>query len=117
MSTPKPWLLATPALSSSSDSVGRSDIVAVCSRGLEKTPSAIRDALDPAQRERFESEYRAALARAADTLDLEPVLTLVQRTWWVRAVMCLNPEMLDGVASDVNRVAAGDESVLADEDR
>jgi len=45
------------------------------------------------------------------------VLTLVQRTWWVRAVMCLNPEMLDGVAIDVNRVAAGDESVLADEGR
>ncbi|MGH3720790.1 MAG: DUF6247 family protein [Pseudonocardiaceae bacterium] len=66
-------------------------------------------------RKRFESEYRAALARAADTLDLEPVLTLVQRTWWVRAVMYLNPEMLDGVASDVNRVAAGDESVFADE--
>jgi Family of unknown function (DUF6247) len=69
------------------------------------------------QRERFESEYRAALARAADTLDLEPVLTLVQRTWWVRAVMCLNPEMLDGVAADVNRVAAGDESTLANEGR
>ena len=73
--------------------------------------------MDPAQRERFESEYRAALARAAETLDLEPVLTLVQRTWWVRAVMCLNPEMLDGVAVDVNRVAVGDDSVLADEGR
>jgi hypothetical protein len=35
----------------------------------------------------------------------------------VRAVICLNPEMLDGVAADVNRVAAGDESVLADEGR
>ncbi|MGH3823370.1 MAG: DUF6247 family protein [Pseudonocardiaceae bacterium] len=103
MSTPKP------------SPVGHSDVVAVCARGLEKTPAAIRDALDPAQREQFESEYRAALARAADTLDLEPVLTLVQRTWWVRAVMCLNPEMLDGVASDVRRVNAGDESVLADE--
>ncbi|MGH3801355.1 MAG: DUF6247 family protein [Pseudonocardiaceae bacterium] len=84
-------------------------------RGVEKTPAAIRDALDPAQRERFESEYRAALARAADTLDLEPVLTLVQRTWWVRAVICLNPEMLDGMASDIARLAAGDESVLADD--
>lgn len=85
-------------------------------RGPEKTPAAIRDALDPAQRERFEAEYRSALSRAAETLDLEPVLTLVQRTWWVRAVMNLNPEMLDGVADDINRVVAGDESVLADED-
>lgn len=93
------------------------DVVTVCVRGLEKTPAAIRDALDPAQREQFELEYRAALVRAADTLDLEPVLTLVQRTWWVRAVMCLNPEMLDGVVSDINRVAAGDESVFADEGR
>jgi Family of unknown function (DUF6247) len=106
MTTPQP-----------SGSVGVSGVVAVCARGLEKTPAAIRDALDPVQRERFESEYRAALTRAAATLDLEPVLTLVQRTWWVRAVMCLNPEMLDGVAADVNRVAAGDESVLADEGR
>ena len=56
-----------------------------CARGLEKTPVAIRDAMDPAQRECFEAEYRAALTRAAETLDLEPVLTLVQRTWWVRA--------------------------------
>ncbi|MGH3779061.1 MAG: DUF6247 family protein [Pseudonocardiaceae bacterium] len=93
------------------------DVVTVCVRGLEKTPMAIRDALDPAQREQFELEYRAALARAADTFDLEPVLTLVQRTWWVRAVICLNPEMLDGVASDISRVAAGDESVFADEGR
>ncbi|MBV9160701.1 MAG: hypothetical protein JO309_02065 [Pseudonocardiales bacterium] len=108
MSTPDP---------SPSASVGVSDVVAACAGGLEKTPAAIRDALDSAQRERFESEYRAALARAADTLDLEPVLTLAQRTWWVRAVMCLNPELLDGVASDVNRLAAGDESVLADEGR
>lgn len=81
-------------------------------RGVEKTPAAIRDALDATQREQFESEYRAALARAADTLDLEPVLTLVQRTWWVRAVLCRNPEILAGVASDMNRVSAGDESVF-----
>ncbi len=109
MSAPEPSPDRMPKLPSSSG-----DVVAVYKRGVEKTPAAIRDALDPAQRERFESEYRAALARAADTLDLEPVLTLVQQTWWVRAVMCLNPEMLDGVASDVNRVAAGDESVFAD---
>jgi hypothetical protein len=110
MPTPEP----SPATSGS----GRgSDVVAAYVRGVEKTPAAIRDALDPAQRERFESEYRAALACAADTLDLEPVLTLVQRTWWVRAVMCLNPEILDGVASDLNRVVAGDESVFADEVR
>lgn len=95
---------------------GQGDVVAVYARGVEKTPAAIRDALDPAQREQFESEYRAALVRAADTFDLEPVMTLVQRTWWVRAVMCLNPEMLDGVASDMNRVAAGDESIFFDED-
>jgi hypothetical protein len=80
-------------------------------------PSGDPGCVGPSSAERFEAEYRTALARAADTLDLEPVLTLVQRTWWVRAVMCLNPEILDGVASDVNRVVAGDESVLVDEGR
>jgi hypothetical protein len=84
-------------------------------RGVEKTPAAIRDALDPIQRAQFEVEYRAALAWAADTLDLEPVLALVQRTWWVRAVMQLNPEMLNGVAADIARVAAGDKSILVDD--
>ncbi|MGH3971989.1 MAG: DUF6247 family protein [Pseudonocardiaceae bacterium] len=106
MSTPEP---SPDAMSASSSPV------TVYVRGVDKTPAAIRDALDPAQRVQFEAEYRAALALAADTLDLEPVLTLVQRTWWVRAVMCLNPEMLDGVADDLKRVKAGDESVFADE--
>jgi len=95
---------------------GQRDVVTLYARGVKKTPAAIRDALDPAQRDEFESEYRAALTRAADTLDLEPVLTLVQRTWWVRAVMCRNPEILEGVDSDMNRVAAGDESIFFDED-
>lgn len=118
MNAPKPSSVRIPALSSPYGSVGvgdARDVVTNYLRGPEKTPAAIRDALDPAQREQFEAEYRVALARAAETLDLEPVLTLVQRTWWVRAVMNLNPEMLDGVAADVNRVAAGDESILADE--
>ena len=117
MTTPQPSPATMPALPSPSDSVGESGIVAVCARGVAKTPAAIRDALDPAQRSRFEAEYRAALVRAADTLDLEPVLTLVQRTWWVRAVMCLNPEMLHGVAADVHRVTAGDNAARTDEDR
>jgi hypothetical protein len=109
MSTSQPSPVVMPPLPSSDG-----DVVTVRARGLEKTPAAIRDALDPAQRAQFESEYRAALARAADTLDLEPVLTLVQRTWWVRAVVCLNPEILDGMASDIDRLAAGGKSVLAD---
>ncbi len=108
MSTPEPSPVTMPASPSS---------VAVYARRVEKTPAAIRDALDPGQRGQFEAEYRAALARAADTLDLEPVLTLVQHTWWVRAVMYLNPEILDGVADDLKRVNAGDDSVFADEGR
>jgi hypothetical protein len=114
MTTRQPSPATMPASAASSDS-GR--VVAVCARGVEKTPAAIRDALDPAQRSRFEAEYRAALVRAAETLDLEPVLTLVQRTWWVRAVMCLNPEMLDGVVAEVERVAASDEAARTGEDR
>ena len=86
MTTHRPSPVTMAASAASSDSAG-SGVVAVCARGVEKTPAAIRDALDSAQRSRFEAEYRAALVRAAETLDLEPVLTLVQRTWWVRAVM------------------------------
>src|SRR5437868_733219 len=86
MATHRPSPVTMAASAASSDSAG-SGVVAVCARGVEKTPAAIRDALDSAQRSRFEAEYRAALVRAAETLDLEPVLTLVQRTWWVRAVM------------------------------
>ncbi|MCA1672162.1 MAG: DUF6247 family protein [Actinobacteria bacterium] len=85
-------------------------------RGPEKTPAAIRDALGPAERKQFETEYRAALARAAQTLDLEPVLTLVQRTWWVRAVMNLHPHLLEGVRADVECLASGDESIIADKE-
>ena len=116
MTTHQPSPAMMPASDASSDSVG-SGVVAVCPRGVQKTPAAIRDALDPAQRSRFEAEYRAALVRAAETLDLEPVLTLVQRTWWVRAVMCLNPEMLKGVTAEVQRVAASDEAAPTGEDR
>jgi hypothetical protein len=120
MTTSKPSPATMPSSSSPACSLGVNDVpdvVTVRVQGLAKTPAAIRDALDPAQRQRFEAEYRAALARAADTLDLEPVVTLVQRTWWVRAVIGLNPEMLDGVAADMERVAAGDQSIFADEGR
>lgn len=120
MTTPESSPATMPKSSAPTRSAGVNDVrdvVAVRVRGLAKTPAAIRDALPPARRQQFESEYRAALARAADTLDLEPVLTLVQRTWWVRAVIGLNPEMLDGVTADVERIAAGDQSILADEDR
>ena len=115
MTTHQPSPATMPASAASSDS--GSGVVTVCARGVEKTPAAIKDALDPAQRSRFEAEYRAALVRAAETLDLEPVRTLVQRTWWVRAVMCLNPEMLDGVAAEVERVTASDEAARTGEDR
>jgi hypothetical protein len=116
MTTHQPSPATMPASAVSNEPAG-SGVVAVCARGVEKPPAALRDALDPAQRSRFEAEYRAALVRAAETLDLEPVLTLVQRTWWVRAVMRLNPEMLDGVAAEVERVAASNEAARTGEDR
>ncbi len=116
MSSPQSSPARMP-VSPSRFSDGVSDVVATYARGVAKTPAAVRDALDSVQRKQFEAEYRAALLRAADTLDLEPVLTLVQRTWWVRAVICLNPEILDGVADDAKRVAAGDESVFPDGSR
>lgn len=35
----------------------------------------------------------------------------------MRAVMCLNAEMLNAVAADVRCITAGEESVLTSEDR
>lgn len=111
MSSSQPSPSSTPPLPYSGNGV------TMCVQELEKTPAAIRDALDPAQREQFEAEYQAALARAAGTFDLEPVLTLVRCTWWVRAMICLNPEMIDGVATDIDRAAEGHGSVFAGEGR
>jgi hypothetical protein len=41
MTTPQPEPATIPALQSHSDSVGESSFVAVCARGVEKTPAAI----------------------------------------------------------------------------
>jgi len=42
------------------------------------TPAAIRDALVPEERESFEQAYRAALAEAAESLDLTAVLDVLR---------------------------------------
>jgi hypothetical protein len=81
-------------------------------RRVDKTPSAVRDALDPELRAEFEAEFRAAMTTAVGTFDLGPVRELVER-WWPEALIAHNPHLLDGVAEDVRRVKAGDPTVFA----
>ncbi|WP_407922147.1 DUF6247 family protein [Carbonactinospora thermoautotrophica] len=40
---------------------------------VDKTPAAVREALDPDWRAEFEAEWRAALEQAKETFDLDPV--------------------------------------------
>jgi hypothetical protein len=78
---------------------------------IEKNGPAIRDALDPADRDAFVAELRTALAEADDTLNLGPVADVVDR-WWGRALLTANPEIEAGAAADRRRIEAGDPTVL-----
>ena len=78
---------------------------------VEKNGPAIRDALDPADRDAFVAELRTALAEADDGLDLGPVAEVVDR-WWGRALLAANPEIEAGAVADRRRVEAGDPTVF-----
>jgi hypothetical protein len=79
---------------------------------VERTGPAIRAALDPDRRAEFETDFRAALGHADDTLDLTAVTEVVDR-WWARAVLTANPEVEAGALADQRRVEAGDPTVFA----
>ncbi|MCX9190182.1 hypothetical protein C3Y87_01890 [Carbonactinospora thermoautotrophica] len=57
---------------------------------VEKTPAAVREALDPDWRAEFEAGWRAALDQAKETFDLDPAHEVVIR-WWPRAQLCQVP--------------------------
>ncbi|WP_322756248.1 DUF6247 family protein [Frankia sp. Cas3] len=78
---------------------------------VEKNGPAIRDALDPEDRQVFVAELRIALASADDTLDLGPVVEVIDR-WWGRAVLTANPEIEAGAFADRRRIEAGDPTVF-----
>lgn len=63
--------------------------------GPAREPLAIREWLagDPGRQTEFERAFRAALAGAADTFDMEPVESVVGQ-WWARLVLEASPEIL-----------------------
>lgn len=79
---------------------------------VPKAGPAIRQALGPPLRERFEVELRAALEAAEHDLDLDRAQQVIER-WWPRALLAANPEIQAGIDADRRRLEAGDHSVLA----
>ncbi|WP_322750821.1 MULTISPECIES: DUF6247 family protein [unclassified Frankia] len=74
------------------------------------TPSR-SEADDPEDRQVFGAELRIALAGADDTLDLGPVVEVIDR-WWGRAVLTVNPEIEAGAFADRLRIEAGDPTMF-----
>lgn len=68
----------------------------------ERTPKAVRAALSSADREMFEREFRAAMATAADDLDLTPVYTCLD--YWRRLAVLKANGTYDRIARDAERV-------------
>ena len=57
---------------------------------LGSAPATIKSALLAEEREEFEREYRAALAAAADSLDLTALVDTLER-WRLRAIVSADP--------------------------
>lgn len=88
---------------------GRLLAVTVTTR-IGRTGRAIRAALaelSPAEADRFEREYRHALTRAAETLDLSEAEAVLNR-WWGVATLRANPPTLEE-QRQVQRLHAGED--------
>ncbi|WP_214417070.1 DUF6247 family protein [Sphaerisporangium fuscum] len=68
----------------------------------ERTPQAVRAALSPVHRETFEREFRAAMAKAADDLDLAPVYTCLD--YWRRLAVLKASGAYDRITRDAEQV-------------
>lgn len=74
----------------------------------ERNARAIAAALPEPEASEFRAEWRAAMAAAADTLELAPVTDLIDR-WHVRAVfLSRNPEQHRRAVEHGRRAAAGE---------
>ncbi len=84
---------------------------------IKRSGPAIRAALaeySPGDQNRFEAEFRAALSRAADDLDLEAVHAVLAR-WHALATMAANP-LTDDERAQVARAKTGDFTGLSTQD-
>lgn len=78
------------------DHGGHAARAAYVAGGPAREPRAIREWLagDPGRQAEFERVFRAALATAADTFDMEPVESTIGH-WWARLVLEASPEIVN----------------------
>ncbi|GAA4563134.1 DUF6247 family protein [Planotetraspora kaengkrachanensis] len=79
----------------------------------DRSPRAIRAALPAEDLDAFDREYREALRRAGDELDLTPLHDCVE-SWWRQAVLKADPVAYANMveqAEDLQRRAEGGEPV------
>lgn len=75
---------------------------------LPRTPSAIREHLQPGDRAAFEEQYQQALRDAAGTYSLTAVNDLIDG-WWPAAVLGQDPSAHARVMDDARRIMAGED--------
>lgn len=80
-------------------------------------PRAIRDALLPEESGQFDSEWRTAMSRSAESLDLAEVYTVLDRWRGIAALTQADPEAHRRMLRRADRVLAGQErgTVTADD--
>jgi len=76
-------------------------------RPLARSPAEIRAVLAGADRAEFERDYQAALARAGEQYDLEPLNEVVEQ-WWHVAVLTADPAAHQRMLDTAEALRAGD---------
>jgi hypothetical protein len=82
--------------------------MALTSSAPAPDPRAIREALTAEDVETFEVEYRQAMAQASDTLDLNPVLDLLEG-WRRLAWSAQDPQAHRRMLAAAERLDAGED--------
>lgn len=84
-----------------------------------QTPRAIREALLPEEAGQFDSEWRRAMSRSAERLDLAEVYAVLDRWRGIAALSRADPEAHRRMLRRADRIMAGDErgTVTADDMR
>ncbi len=83
------------------------------------SPRDIRAGLLPEEAGQFDSEWRASLSRAAESLDLTDVYQVLERWRSIAAMTCANPDAHRRMLRRADQILAGEQrgSVTADDQR
>ncbi len=86
---------------------------------LAETPRAIRQVLLPEEAGQFDSEWRTAMSRSAESLDLTEVYTVLRRWGGIAALTQADPDAHRRMLRRADQVLTGQErgSVTADQMR